>query len=75
MKCKNFGGNCLTTKYGLPPGLIVIMAKSDDGIWEESFKAVNLNPHHHVSFEEWLKRIADHVEMEEQFFKKDVTAM
>eukprot|EP00957_Ditylum_brightwellii_P001496 116663-Ditylum_brightwellii.AAC.1 len=55
--------------------LSVALVVADDDNWERSFKAVNLHPHHCVLFEDWLKKIADHVEKGEQLFKKDAAAM
>jgi hypothetical protein len=34
----------------------------DSESWIKSFKKVNLHPHHRVSFEEWCKRIAHHLQ-------------
>ena len=40
--------------------------------WIESFKAVNLHPHHRVPFEDWCKRIAHHLQGGQSFKSEKV---
>eukprot|EP00957_Ditylum_brightwellii_P060683 4607356-Ditylum_brightwellii.AAC.1 len=37
--------------------LSIVLAQVDDIAWKDSFKIVNLHPHHCVSFNEWLEKI------------------
>ena len=36
-------------------------------VWETSFIAVNLHPHHRISFEDWLDKISPHVKAAEKY--------
>eukprot|EP00957_Ditylum_brightwellii_P201235 15324698-Ditylum_brightwellii.AAC.2 len=74
MKCKTFQGDHLTKvqsftwfnsyhdKIRVIRCLSIALAFTDDDMWEDYLKNVNLHHHYHVSFEEHVERIILYVE-------------
>ena len=48
-------------------GLQMLRDCSASRVWENSFVAVNLHPHHRISLEDWLQKIGHFVEAAEKF--------
>ena len=48
-------------------GLQMLRDCSESRVWENSFVAVNLHPHHRISLEDWLQKIGHFVEAADKF--------
>ena len=59
-------------QYHLIAAMAAAIKNQDGGVWNTSFKAVNLHPHHRVPLDSWLEKIQNHITTGNEAFCPDM---
>ena len=65
--------SCLTQWYLIVACVIAFKKTGVSGAWISSFKRVNLHPHFRVPFDDWAKRIKQHIDTSDNAFFSERT--